>query len=161
MAVDDVIKLNVDAAIVSNRAAIAVVARNSKGIILNAWVKELMNLDSLVAKASAILWAMELAIVEGFGKVTIKSDAKVCIDELSSSEASSNWKISTLIGQSLALVNRFSFCDFQWIRRDANQAAHALAKVAFSLRLPFCCNLDNLPPSLKEAWLRDLFFASS
>jgi ribonuclease HI len=158
---DDVIKLNVDAAIVSNRAAIAVVARNSKGIILNAWVKELMNLDSLVAKASAILWAMELAIVEGFGKVTIESDAKVCIDELSSSEASSNWKISTLIGQSLALVSRFSFCDFQWVRRDANQAAHALAKVVFSLRLPFCCNLDNLPPSLKEAWLRDLFFASS
>uniref|UniRef100_A0A2N9HWC0 RNase H type-1 domain-containing protein n=1 Tax=Fagus sylvatica TaxID=28930 RepID=A0A2N9HWC0_FAGSY len=76
MAVDDVIKLNVDAAIVSNRAAIAVVARNSKGIILNAWVKELMNLDSLVAEASAILWAMELATVEGFGKVTIESDAK-------------------------------------------------------------------------------------
>lgn len=158
---DDVIKLNVDAAIVSNRAAIAVVARNSNGIILNAWVKELMNLDSLVAEASAILWAMELATVEGFGKVTIESDAKVCIDELSSSEASSNWKISALIGQSLALVSRFSFCDFQWVRRDANQAAHALAKVAFSLRLPFCCNLDNLPPSLKEAWLRDLFFAPS
>jgi ribonuclease HI len=59
-----------------------VVARNSKGIILNAWVKELMNLDSLVAEASAILWAMELATVEGFGKVTIESDAKVCIDEL-------------------------------------------------------------------------------
>jgi hypothetical protein len=87
---DDVIKLNVDATIVSNRAAIAVVARNSKGIILNAWVKELMNLDSLVAEASTILWAMELATVEGFGKVTIESDAKVCIDELSSSEASSN-----------------------------------------------------------------------
>jgi ribonuclease HI len=122
---------------------------------------KLMNLDSLVAEASAILWAMELATVEGFGKVTIESDAKVCIDELSSSEASSNWKISALIGQSLALVSRFSFCDFQWVRRDANQAALALAKVAFSLRLPFYCNLDNLPPSLKEAWLRDLFFASS
>ena len=99
--------------------------------------KELMNLDSLVAEASAILWAMELATVEGFGKVTIESDAKVCIDELLSSEASSNWKISALIGQSLALVSRFSFCDFQWVRRDANLAAHALAKVAFSLRLPF------------------------
>jgi hypothetical protein len=78
----------------------------------NAWVKELMYLDSLVAGVSAILCAMELATIERFGKVTIKSDAKVCIDELVSSEDSNNWKISALIGQSLALVSRFSFCDF-------------------------------------------------
>jgi hypothetical protein len=104
--------LNVDTAIVSNRATIVVVVRNSKGIILNAWVKELVHLDSLVAEASTILWVMELATVEEFGNVTIESDAKVYIDELVSLEASSNWKISALIGQSLALVSRFSFCDF-------------------------------------------------
>ena len=76
------------------------VVRNSKGIILNAWVKELVHLDSLVAKASTILWAMELATVEEFGNMTIESDAKVYIDELVSSKASSNWKISALISQS-------------------------------------------------------------
>ena len=53
-----------------------------------------------MAEASTILWAMELATVEEFGNVTIESDAKVYIDELVSSKASSNWKISALIGQS-------------------------------------------------------------
>ena len=72
-------------------------------------MKELVHLDSLVAEASAILWAMELAVVKGFGQVIIESDANVCIDELVSLEASSNWKINTLIDQSLALVSRFFF----------------------------------------------------
>ena len=98
-----------------------------------------MHLDSLVAEASVILWAMELTTVEGFGKVTIKGDAKVYIDELVNSEASSNWTISALIGQSL--VSRFSFWDFQWDKRDASQVTHALAKVAFPLILPFYCNM--------------------
>jgi hypothetical protein len=75
--------------------------------ISNAWVNKLIHLDSLVAEASVILWAMELTTVEGFGKVTIESDAKVYINELVNSEASSNWTISALIGQSL--VSRFSF----------------------------------------------------
>ena len=29
--------------------------------------------------------------------------------------------------------------------------AHALAKVALSLDLPFLCNMDSLPPSIMEA----------
>jgi hypothetical protein len=59
--------------------------------------------------------------------------------------------------QSLDLVSCFSFCKFQWVRRDANQVAHALAKISLTLELPFCCNKDNLPLSVKGACIRDLF----
>ena len=39
---------------------------------------------------------------------------------------------------------------------------HALMnKVAHSLCLPFCCSKETLPPSVKEAWLRDVFLLSS
>jgi hypothetical protein len=34
--------------------------------------------------------------------------------------------------------------------------AHALAKFASHHSLFFCCNSDSLPPSVSEAWLRDV-----
>ena len=83
--------------------------------------------------------------------------AKNCIEDLSGHPDSSNWRISAVSSQSLDLVSCFSFCKFQWVRRDANQVAHALAEISLTLELPLCCNKDNLPPSVKGAWFRDLF----
>uniref|UniRef100_A0A2N9G587 Cytochrome P450 n=1 Tax=Fagus sylvatica TaxID=28930 RepID=A0A2N9G587_FAGSY len=45
-------------------------------------------------------------------------------------------------------------------RRDANQVAHVLAKVALSLCHPLCCNSVSLPPLVLEAWTRDLSLLS-
>ena len=73
----DVMKLNVDTTIASNKVAIAVVARNCRGTIFKAWAKEIAHLDPLVAEATAIRWALELALSEKFEKVLIKSDAKM------------------------------------------------------------------------------------
>lgn len=91
----------------------------------------------------------------------MESDAKYCIEDLSCPPDVSNWSFNALSSQSLGLVSRFKSCSFIWVRRDANQSAYALAKVAFSLSLPFHCNQDSFPPSVIEAWLRDLFSVPS
>jgi hypothetical protein len=49
----------------------------------------------------------------------------------------------------LELAVYFSVCSFYWVKRDANHMADAMAKVAHSLCLPFCCSKETLPPSVK------------
>jgi ribonuclease HI len=141
----------VDAALTPEAACIAAVARNHS----------INFLDPATAEAAAINWALNLAIEEGFERVIVESDAKNCIEDLSCPPEASSWRFNSLSSHSLELVSHFQSCYFHWVRRNANQTAHALAKVAFSLCLPFSCNQDCLPPSVKEAWLRDLAFLLS
>ena len=127
------------------------VARSHRGIIVNVWTKPLQYSDPTVAEASAIWWALELAKAANFESICIESDAEVCIDALSGPTIEIPWKIHALALQSLHLASCFSFCSFNWVRRNANQVAHAAAKVASSLSPPFICNLNSLPPSVDEA----------
>jgi hypothetical protein len=64
-----VIKLSVYAALAPSKASIAVVARNSEVFIIKAWAKEFNPIDSLLAEASAIVWALNLLFPKDFIKV--------------------------------------------------------------------------------------------
>jgi hypothetical protein len=55
------IKLNVDASILSDKAFIAVIARDSGGSLVKAWTKQAVTLDPAMAEAAAINWSLELA----------------------------------------------------------------------------------------------------
>ena len=59
-----------------------VVARDDKGQILKAWTKEHVLCEPVMAEASAILWALELAASENFDRIIVEGDAKVCFDGL-------------------------------------------------------------------------------
>ena len=57
-----------------------------------------------------------------------------------------------------SLIHKLDSCVFNWVRRDANVVAHNLAQfVAHSQPFTFC-NVDSLPPLVKEARLRDVSF---
>jgi ribonuclease HI len=141
-------KLNVDASIRHDLAAIAVVARDHKGIITNAWAKEIELSDPVVAEAAAINWALQLAANEKFANICVESDAKVCIDALAGSIDDCWWNIRAITARSLDLAVNFDSCNM-------------LAKVTFSLDSPFSCTSHSLPPSVVEAWNRDLLSFSS
>uniref|UniRef100_A0A2N9GNN9 Reverse transcriptase domain-containing protein n=1 Tax=Fagus sylvatica TaxID=28930 RepID=A0A2N9GNN9_FAGSY len=72
----NVVKLNVDAAILRNHSTLAVIARNDKGEVLKAWAKQSKCCDPLQAETSAILWALQLAASESFMHIIIEGDAK-------------------------------------------------------------------------------------
>lgn len=117
--------------------------------------------DPTIAEPVAICWALELVAAEGFLKIIVESDAKICIDALSCNSNDCPWKIRALTTLSLELAIYFSICNFSWVKREANQSAHVLAKVPTSSCLPFCCFKDALPPSVKEVWLRDVLSCAS
>ena len=146
-----VIKINVDAAICLDKSFMAAVARDYKGELIKAWAKTTVYKDPTIAEADAICWALELAKTEKFEKISIESDAKVCVDALLSPTDDCPWKIRTFTSLALELAVYFSVCSFYWVKRDANHMADAMAKVAHSLCLPFCCSQETLPPSVKEA----------
>jgi hypothetical protein len=65
-------------------------------------------------------------------------------------------------GQKLTLVNilllssSFLSCSFNWVRREANGIAHALAKFIPSPKATiFVCNISSLPSCVRDAWRLD------
>jgi ribonuclease HI len=155
------IKINVNAALSPHKASLAAVARDQTGSILNICADHYDMLDPIMAEAKAICWGLELALAESFTNIAIQSDSKSCIDALSNHANLCSWKITTLISSAIQLAFKFESCVFLWVRREANQVTDTIAKVAISHHLPFCCSKDNLPPSVKEAWLRDMLLLFS
>lgn len=68
-----------------------------------------------------------------FHNIIVESYAKVYIDDLSVPSEGNGWKIRALNMHSRNLAVRFTLCIFFWVKRGANQVAHALTKVASSL----------------------------
>ena len=57
-------------------------------------------------------------------------------------------------------VDEFFSYNFYWIKREANMAAHSLAKFCISQELSTIYFPKNLPTLLEEAWFRDFRYSS-
>ncbi len=148
----NMIKLNTDATVRTNSFSIAVVARDNLGNIRRAWSKQLNTIDPVVAKATAITWALEIVNDEGYQQIIVESDSKICIKAFSENSTDVCWKLAAFCYEVYAFSLQFVSCCFSWTKREANATAHELAKFATSVSSPFCCNDSSLPPSVFEAW---------
>jgi hypothetical protein len=108
-----------------------VVARDSRGIILSAWAKNLEVSDAIVTVVAVIKW---------------ESDAKM--HALVGTKEVMNWNIMNLCSDIKFLVLDFVSCVFVWVKREAHSVTYELSKFAYHLRSPFICNQDSLPPSV-------------
>ncbi len=92
----------------------------------------------------------------------MESDSKVCVDALLQNSVEYGWNIITLCNDTLSLANNFVSCNFIWVKREANMAAHMLAKFVPPQALLVFYFPNNIPAPLEEAWYRDfhciLFF---
>ena len=86
----------------------------------------------LQAEAEAIIWALSLAANLEVVSISIERDSKSCIDALRCPNRDVPWRIKTICSNVLALKMNFSNCSFSWVARDANVAAHVLAKWSLS-----------------------------
>ena len=111
------INLNTDATVRANSSSIAVVARNSVGGFCIAWAKHLSVSDPEYAEAAAILWALQLALLENYSKVMVESNSKVCIDAIIGSPSEVNWKIVAIIANVISLSLNFVSVCFVWVKR--------------------------------------------
>ena len=155
-----VVKLNTDAAVHTSFSTIALVACDANGFIHSAWTKHIEVIDLEVAEASAILWAIQLAKLEDFQNVIVKSDSKIPVDYMNGIQAEANWKIVAIVSDVNFLSLDFVSCCFSWVKREANMVAYALAKFAVSFYSDFSCNATSLPSPIRETWQRDMLFVS-
>ena len=88
------IKLNVDALVLTDHTNRAVVARDDQGQVLKAWSKECQPMQ---AESSAILWASNLAKPERFENIVVEGDANVCFDALNGNSCAAHWDASAII----------------------------------------------------------------
>uniref|UniRef100_A0A2N9J6B7 RNase H type-1 domain-containing protein n=1 Tax=Fagus sylvatica TaxID=28930 RepID=A0A2N9J6B7_FAGSY len=93
------IKLNTDATLFNNSAALVMVARDDRGCVLKVWSKVEPISDPLIAEAAAAMyWVLQQVKVENYSKICIDGDAKLCIDALNGSMTNVWWKIDTFCG---------------------------------------------------------------
>ena len=137
-------------------STIAVIARDGKGTVCNAWTRRVDTVDPDIAEALAIKWIVQLASEEPFTKIIVESDSNRCIESIMGSPEDTYWKIEAICSDVNMLALDFISCCFRWVKRDANSAAHELAKFAALLGTPFSCNASSLPPNVFKAWKRDL-----
>jgi ribonuclease HI len=150
------IKLNTDAAIRGNYATLAVVARDNHGKILLAATKKVHIRDSMVAEALALLWDLNLVVYYQFQHCIIEGDAKTCIDACKGRLDDCPWSISAICHDIKSLLRSFPSVVFNWVIKDTNSMAHTLAKFVAQSQFFSFCNINSLPPSEYEVYLRDV-----
>ena len=149
------IKINSDAALNSSTTTLAAVARDHRGDIVKVWSKHVKVCLPIQAEASAILWAVELAIKEQWNLVCFEGDAKAYFDPLSSLDLPPDWTINSIINDIHNLARSFSCCNFVWVSRSCNAAAHATAKFGLLSSPLLYFNKGNLPEVIESVCKND------
>ncbi|XP_075669687.1 uncharacterized protein LOC142639379 [Castanea sativa] len=148
-------KLNVDAAVLQAFTSLVVVSRNEFGEVLKVWAKIHDLCTPTQAEVVAILWALSLAAAENWCNIIVEGDSKTCFDALSKAEEPSNWSISSIIRDAVDMSVSFNNCEFCWVKRSLNSAAHSTAKYDITLKVGFLYNNCNLPPPILKACRQD------
>jgi hypothetical protein len=109
---NEILKLNVDVAMSQSAVTIFVIARNEAGIIMKVWAKPSNSIDPLVAEATAILWAIQVAKIENWSNICFENDSKMRVDFLLEANFVSSWNIELLYGDVKSLAVEFIFVVF-------------------------------------------------
>ncbi|KAK3230042.1 hypothetical protein Dsin_001923 [Dipteronia sinensis] len=111
------------------KVGIGIIVRDSSGAVM-ASVSQIIRAgyDPLIAEATAILRGVQLALEAGFWHCIIESNAQVIVN-LINSQSSVSSDVGLIVTDILNLIVNFRECIISFVRRNANKAAHCLAKL--------------------------------
>jgi ribonuclease HI len=89
-------------------------------------------LNILEGEAMAIIEAMEMMKQKGFSYVTFESDSKTVVDAINSSLVGLS-EFSIMISHIKSLLSSNDYFEVKYVKRQANMAAHSLARAAYSM----------------------------
>ena len=122
------IKLNVDAAVGAYHSVVVVIARDWRGELVFACSKKVNTTLPLQVEAEAILWAMQLAEPLNSASILVEGDSQVCFKSIAVHGMDIPWAIENAIQSVKFLASNLPYLSFGWVPREANGAAHSLAK---------------------------------
>ncbi|XP_062015748.1 uncharacterized protein LOC133732260 [Rosa rugosa] len=124
-------KVNCDAAWgPPSTAGLGVVVRDSTGRSISGLAIKTTCGTVAEAEASAILHGISLASTLNLRKVHIESDAKEVVLDLNGLGRGKNWKTYPILDHIRRLATGFEECNWDWVPREANKAAHCAASLA-------------------------------
>ncbi|XP_017628466.1 uncharacterized protein LOC108471345 [Gossypium arboreum] len=134
---DDTIKINFDASFNQHtgRSVSGILARNKDGLIMAACTFPWENVpDPVMAEAIACLQAVTMAEEMGFQDV-VEEDALTVIRKLKSPDDDMS-NISSLIREIKGRTGRFKSLSYEYIPKEANNAAHGMARAGRQYESP-------------------------
>ena len=127
------IKFNVDADVGQSRAAVAIVVRDWKGILLLACSKTVNSNNPLQDKAKA--WAAYIASQSNYKAVIFEGDSLPCITAVLSKGTNVPRRIKNVIQEIIALTGVVSHASLCWVPREANGTTTSLVTCATALTM--------------------------
>ena len=122
---------------------LAVVCRNSDGLLLFAWTKRSPPDTPLVGEAKAALFAVQEARLLSYPLISFEGDNLQVCNAICLSNYSPDWSIAPILRDIKALMEDHVSWTLSHVRREANLLAHNVAKWAVSEHLegsiPSCC----------------------
>ena len=106
-------------------------------------------------EANAILLAAHIVLNFSFCNFIIESDCKVCIDAIRVGGKVIPWRLVNFVDSIKNVISDYGHVFFNWVHREANQAAHVLAN--WSLSQSFYSSFDMRfgPPSFVNVILAE------
>ncbi|GLU22360.1 hypothetical protein SLE2022_384410 [Rubroshorea leprosula] len=150
---EDVVKCNTDAAVdVKNGVAgLAVVCRNSRGILVDGLAFKQSISSVLMAETLALRAAVGWAARNGLKDIIFESDSKELVQAINK-KVHLPWQIEPLVLSVWELCKSFSFCEFNYVCRKANSAADWVAKKCLKNLCPLYWTTN--PPTMLRNLLR-------
>lgn len=151
------LKINVDAAVSSkdDKIGFGLVARNSAGEVIMTAAKSAWPFCTVErAELQAFEWATELAIAHNWDRVILEGDAQLVVNALNGKVQRGNLTHVVILNIQAA-ATKIPSVVFNFCYREANTAAHRLAKCAVSNMCSFV-RLDSGPPWIKDLVCLDL-----
>ncbi|KAI5353386.1 hypothetical protein L3X38_006279 [Prunus dulcis] len=126
------VKVNVDGAWHENslQGGVGCCLHDSEGRLLAGLSKACLRNSAVEVEAEAVLEGLLLAKEENCHKIILQSDSMDVISCMRNENLHGNWKIIPLILEIRRLSSWFISIKWEWISRQANQAAHAAAALS-------------------------------
>ena len=124
------VKINFDTAIRDSFSAQAAVCRDSKGTILHMLSEISLPCTPNVGEARAAQLACTMATSLSFEKFILEGDSEIVIHALQNPKSIRDWRISSIILDTLDSIPSSSVWEARKIKRSVNFCAHSVARWA-------------------------------
>jgi ribonuclease HI len=104
-------------------------------------------LSVMEGEAIALLEAMEEVIHRGYSFVIFESDSKLVVDAITSKQVGVS-EFCVVISRIQSLLRANNYFEVKYVKRQANKAAHVLARAAFSMSRR--CIFDSVPRCIES-----------